>query len=83
MTRGQDLFKWGKCKNRHCSSMSNSDWCDPNSKGDVLNIHDLWHKPKCKCQKQITFTPRNFQMEGGSIKNKLKSNFRGKQTAWY
>ena len=26
----------------------------------------------CNCQKQLTFTPRQYQLEGGSIKTKLK-----------
>ena len=42
----------------------------------------MCHNPKCKCQKQITFTPNQFQLEGGSIKSKLKSIFRGTQTTW-
>ena len=42
----------------------------------------MCHNPKCKCQKQITFTPNQFQLEGRSIKNKLKSIFRGTQAAW-
>ena len=38
--------------------------------------------PKCNCQKIITFTPKQFVLEGGSIKNKLQKIFRGTQTAW-
>ena len=38
--------------------------------------------PKCNCQKQITFSPKQFQLEGGSIKSKLKSIFGGRKTAW-
>ena len=30
----------------------------------------------------ITFTPNQFQLEGGSIKSKLQKFFRGTQTAW-
>ena len=40
------------------------------------------HYPKCKCQKQITFTSRQFQLEGGSIKSKLQKIFTVTQTAW-
>ena len=29
------------------------------------------------------FTPKQFQLEGGSIKSKLQKNFRGTQTGWY
>ena len=42
----------------------------------------MCHNPKCKCQKQITFNPKQFQLQGGSIKSKLQKNFRGTQTAW-
>ena len=48
--------------------MSKSEWCDLNSQGDLLNLHDLCHNPKCKCQKQITFTQRQFQLEGSGFK---------------
>ena len=41
----------------------------------------MCHNPKCNCQKQTTFSPKQFQLEGGSIRNKLKSIFRGTQTA--
>ena len=40
------------------------------------------HNPECNCQKQFTFTPKQFQLEGGSIKSKLQEKFRGTQTAW-
>ena len=62
--------------------MSNSAWCDLNKNCTVLKLHDMCHNPKCKCQKMITFTPNQFQLEGGSIRNKLKSIFRGTKTAW-
>ena len=62
--------------------MSNSAWCDLNKNCTVLKLHDLCHNPKCKCQKQITFIPNRFQLEGGSIKNKMNSIFRGTRTAW-
>ena len=55
--------------------MSNRAWCDLNSKGDILKLHDRC--AKCNSQKLITFTPRQYMLEGGSIKNKLKSIFRG------
>ena len=42
----------------------------------------MCHSPKCKCQKQITFAPKHFQLASGSIKNKLQKNFRGTQSAW-
>ena len=62
--------------------MSNSAWCDLNKNFTVLQLHDFFHNPKCKCQKMITFTPNQFQLKGGSIKSKLQKIFRGTQTAW-
>ena len=40
MTKGEDFIRTGKYKNKHCSPMSNSAWCDLNSKGDFLKLHD-------------------------------------------
>ena len=82
MTRGQDFIKNAKCTHGHRSAMSNSAWCDLNKNCTVLKLHDMCHNPKCKCQKQITFSPNQFQLEGGSIKSKLKSIFRGTKKAW-
>ena len=82
MTRGEDFVKNSKCTHGHRSAMSNSAWCDLNKNCTVLKLHDMCHNPKCKCQKQITFSPNQFQLEGGSIKSKLKSIFRGTKTAW-
>ena len=63
--------------------MSNSAWCDLNKNFTVLNLRDMCHNPKCRCQKQITFTPKQFQLEGGSIKFKLQKNSRGTRKAWH
>ena len=82
MTRGEDFIKKGRCKNKHCSSMSNSAWCGLNSKGDILKLHDKCPNPKCNCQKIITFTPHQYMLEGGSIKSKLQKISNGTQTAW-
>ena len=82
MTRGQNFTKNAKCTHGHRSAMSNSAWCDLNINCTVLKLHDFCLNPKCKCQKQITFSPNQFQLEGGSIKSKLKSIFRGTKTAW-
>ena len=62
--------------------MSNSAWCDLNKDCTVLKLHDRCHNPKRNCQKQITFIPKQFQLEGGSIKSKLQKIFKGIQTAW-
>ena len=82
MTRGSDFIEKGRCKNKNCSSMSNSAWTDLNSKGNILKLHDKCPNPKCGCQKIITFTPHQYLLEGGSIKSKLQKIFRGTQTAW-
>ena len=82
MTRGEDFIKRGKCKNNHCSSLSSSAWSDLNKNCTVLKLHDMCHNPKCICQKQITFSPNQFQLEGSGFKNTMKKIFKGSQTAW-
>ena len=57
MTKGVDFSKKGKCKNNHFSSMSNSAWFDLNKDCSILKLHDKCPNPKCKCQKNNTFTP--------------------------
>ena len=76
MTRGQDFVKNAKCTHGHQSAMSNSAWCDLNKNCSVLKLHDMCHNPKCKCQKQITFSPKQFQLEGSGFKNTLKKYLR-------
>ena len=82
MTRAENFMKNAKCTHGHRSAMSNSTWFDLNKNCTVLKLHDMCHIPKCNCQKQIPFTPKQFQLEGGSIKSKPKSIFKGMQTAW-
>ena len=82
MTRVENFIKKAKCKNNHCSAMSNSTWCELNSEGDNLKIHDLCHKPKCKCQKQITFTTKQFQLEGAGFKKTMGKLFGGTEKMW-
>ena len=74
MTRGQDFVENAKCTHGHRSPMSNSAWCDLNKNCTVLKLHDMCHNPKCKCQKQITFSPNQFQFEGSGSKNTMKKN---------
>ena len=62
--------------------MSNSAWCDLKSNGNILKLHNKYPKPKCNCQKIITFTPHHYMLEGGSIKSKLQKIFKGTQSAW-
>ena len=42
----------------------------------------MCHNSKCNCQKQITFSPRQFQWEGAGFKYTMKKIFKGSQTAW-
>ena len=41
----------------------------------------MCHNPKCNCQKQLTFTPKQFQLKDGSIKTNFQKIFKGTQTA--
>ena len=82
MTGGEDFIKKGRCSKNHCSSMSSSAWTDLNSQGNILKLHDKCPNPKCNCQKIITFTPHQFQLEGAGFKNAMKKIFKGSQTAW-
>ena len=82
MTRAESLIKHAKCKHGHRSAMSNSAWCDLKKDCTVLKLHDMCHNPKFNCRTQITFTPRQFQTEGGSLKSKLQKKIKGTQTAW-
>ena len=61
--------------------MSNSAWCDLNSKSDFLELHDKCPNPKCNCQKLITSTPKQFQLEGNGLKNTIEKTSKGTQTA--
>ena len=76
MTKGQDVIKNAKCTHGHGSAMSNSARCDLNKKCTVLKLHDMCYNPKFKCQKQITFTPNQFQLEGAGFKDTMKKYLR-------
>ena len=82
MTRGTDFQNRGKCRNGHCSKLSGSAWTDLNTNGTILKLHDMCPNQNCKCQKQITFTPKQFELEGGSLKSFMKKVFKGSKTAW-
>ena len=82
MTRGENFIKKGRSQKEHRSSMSNSAWCDLNSNGNILKLHDKCPNPKCKCQKLTTFTSHQHMLEGRSIKSKLHKIFRGTKKAW-
>ena len=57
----------------HCSAMSNHAWCDLDET-NILRLHDYCPNPKCKCQKQNTIPPNQFQIEGAGFKNTMKKN---------
>ena len=62
--------------------MSNSAWCDLKKKCTVLQLHDICHNPKCICQKQITFTPKQFQLEGNGYKKTMEIFLKGTEKIW-
>ena len=51
--------------------MSNSTWCDLNKDCNILRLRDKCPNPKSGCQKIITYTPRQYMLEGRSIRNML------------
>ena len=77
----EKFIEIAKCTHGHRYILSKSAWCDLNKNCTVLKLHDICHNPRCKCQKQITFTPKQFQLEGGLIKIKLQKIFTGTETA--
>ena len=71
-----------KCKNRGSSPMSNLSWCDLIIQDNLPKVHNICPSPECKCQKQNTFTPYHFQVEGFGYKNALQKIFNGIEEAW-
>ena len=82
MTKGEDFIKTAKCKHGHRWAMSTSAWCDLNDNCTVLKLHNMCHNPKCNCQKQITFSLKQFQLEVNGFKYTMKKIFKESQTAW-
>ena len=79
-TKGQKLQRKFKGKIKHSSAMSNTAWCDLNTKGQVLKIHEMCPNPRCKCQKQKMFTARQFQLERAGFTKTVQKNFNGIKT---
>ena len=75
MTKVEICVEKGRCGNKHCSVTSNQAWCDMNSNGNFLKIPDMCPNPRCKFQKQNTFTPKQFQLEGKGFKKEPLRNF--------
>ena len=82
MTKGKTFIKDAKCKHGHRSALSISAWCDLNKNCTVLKLHDMCHNPECNCQKQITFAPKQYMLEGNGVENTMKNFLKGSQTAW-
>ena len=81
MTKTESFVKYAKCKSGHRSAIRNPARCDLNKTCTVLKLHVMCQNPKCNCPKQNTFTPKQFQLEGGPSKSKLQKTFKGTQTA--
>ena len=81
MTKSEDFKKNAKCKHGRRSAMSISAWCDLNKNCALLKLQDMCHNPKSICQKQINFSPKQFQLEGSGFKNTKKKIFKRSQTA--
>ena len=74
--KGNIFVRKASCKHGHCASMSDSAACDINKGCTVLKLYDLCENPKCNCQKQIIFTPKQFQLEGVGFRNTTKKKIR-------
>ena len=71
-TKGEKFVTSAKCKNNHSSPRWNISLCDLNSEGNLLKVHDMCPKPKCKCQKQITSRPNQFQLKRAGFEHSMK-----------
>ena len=56
MTKREDFMKKDRMQKYSMFSLSNIAWCELFSNIN-LKLHDYCLNPKCKCQKQFTFTP--------------------------
>ena len=52
--------------------MIKSAGCDLNSKGDLLEFHEIYPNSKWYCQKKDMFTPEQIQLEENFLKVKRK-----------
>ena len=82
MTEGENFIEKATFYLGHRSPMSNSAWCYLKKDCTVLKVHDMCHKPKCNCQKQITFTPHQFRLEGNGYTNTMEKMFKGTEKKW-
>ena len=47
-----------------------------------FKIEDMCSSNLCKCQKQLTFSTKQYLLEGGSIKSKIKEIDKGTEKTW-
>ena len=55
--------------------MSNSVWCDLNSKCDTLKFHDISGRIGCNCEKQHVLSFGEFQLDGAVFLKKTKNKY--------
>ena len=75
IAKSQNFEKGAKRKSIQSSLMSHQAWCYLNNKGEVLKGHDMCPNSKGTCQKRITFSPRQFQLEGAGFKKNITRIF--------
>ena len=72
MTRQKEFQEKRKDKHGDCSPISTAAWCALKFNGTSLKLHDVCPNSRCKFQKQISFSPSQFQLEDEGFKCKPK-----------
>ena len=75
-------MKKGKCKNIHSSSMSNSAWCDLNSKGNILKPYDKVPILNTIVKQLLLLHLMSICWKLDRLKANYKKIFRGTKKAW-
>ena len=57
--------------------MSNLSWCDLNNKGNLLKVQNVCPNARCKCQKQVTFTPDQIRLGCSRLEKGMRKIFEG------
>ena len=65
--KGETFLKSAKSQINHSSPMSNSAWCDLNSKGDTFKLHDVCH-PSCKFRSKLLLHQTKFSWKDLDLK---------------
>ena len=73
-TREQELDQKGKCQKNLKSPISNRNWYDINTLGVIPKLYKMCLNPECKCQKQLTFPPRQNQLKKMVLKTNTNKN---------